>query len=184
MAKVFFCWCLKLYKRTNVHNRLDSVATQKAANRAWTSIHKFINKKSKRCHFLKKGENDSFEGKSNDASIVIEPAEQDVRVRYGQRYFKLKPIKKNDLYMEETISNLLHYFESPGNKHNEILAISYLNGEIAKDYYLKHFQSTYRVKYSRIVKKEIRGKERFFLQIVVEGHAVPKRKKMVARVMN
>jgi hypothetical protein len=83
--------------RAHYHNRLDSVATQKAANRAWTSIHKFINKKSKRCHFLKKGENDSFDGKSNNASIVIEPEEQDVKVRYGQRYFKLKPIRKNDL---------------------------------------------------------------------------------------
>ena len=57
------------------------------------------------------------------------------------------------------------------------LAVSYLNGEITKEYYVKNFQSTYRVKYNRIVKKIIRGRDRFFLQIILEGRPVPKRKK-------
>jgi hypothetical protein len=132
---------------------------------------------TKCCHFIKKGENESIEEKSNDASIVIEPDQHDVNVRYGKRYFKLKPIKKNDLYMEEAISNILEYFKNPRNKHNEMLVVAYLNGEISKGYYQQNFQSTHRVKYNRIVKKRIRGKERFFLQIIVEGRAVPKRKK-------
>ena len=92
--------------RAYYHNRLDSVATQKAADRAWISFDKYLNKKSKRIHFLCFGENMSIEGKSNAASVVVECVEKDLTVRYGSHYFNLKPIKKNDLYMKETTSNI------------------------------------------------------------------------------
>lgn len=168
--------------RSYYHNRLDSVATQKAADRAWISFDQYLNKKSKRIHFLRFGDNMSIEGKSNAAGVVVECVEKDLTVRYGSHYFNLKPIKKNDLYMKETTSNIRHFLEtSPETnkavQENSKLALSYLNGEITKDDYLKNFQSTYRVKYNRIVKKIIRGRDRFFLQMVLEGRPVPKRKK-------
>ena len=168
--------------RAYFHDRLDSVATQKAADRAWISFDKYLNKKSKRIHFLRFGENMSIEGKSNAASIVVECVEKNLTVRYGSYYFNLKPIKKNDLYMKETISHIQYFLETSPEKNNAVqenskLAVSFLNGEITKEYYLKNFQSTYRVKYNRIVKKIIRGRDRFFLQMVLEGRPVPKRKK-------
>ena len=168
--------------RAYFHDRLDSVATQKAADRAWISFDKYLNKKSKRIHFLRFGENMSIEGKSNAASIVVECVEKTLTVRYGSYYFNLKPIKKNDLYMKETISHIQCFLETSPEKNNAVqenskLAVSFLNGEITKEYYLKNFQSTYRVKYNRIVKKIIRGCDRFFLQVVLEGRPVPKRKK-------
>ncbi len=168
--------------RAYYHNRLDSVAAQKAADRAWISFDKYLNKKSKRIHFLRFGENMSIEGKSNVASVVVGCVEKDLTVRYGSYYFNLKPIKKNDLYMKETTSNIRYFLETSPEKNkavqeNSKLAVSYLNGEITKESYLKNFQSTYRVKYNRIVKKVIRGRDRFFLQMLLEGRPVPKRKK-------
>ena len=168
--------------RAYFHDRLDSVATQKAADRAWISFDKYLNKKSKRIHYLRFGENMSIEGKSNAASIVVECVEKNLTVRYGSYYFNLKPIKKNDLYMKETISHIQYFLETSPEKNNAVqenskLAVSFLNGEITKEYYLKNFQRTYRVKYNRIVKKIIRGRDRFFLQVVLEGRPVPKRKK-------
>ena len=168
--------------RAYYHNRLDSVAAQKAADRAWISFDQFLNKKAKKVHFLRFGENMSIEGKSNAASVVVECGEKDLTVKYGPHRFKLKPIKKNDLYMEETVSHIRYFFktlpvENKVVQENNQLAISYLNEEITKDDYLKNIQSTYRVKYNRLVKKVIRGRERFFLQMVLEGRPVPKRKK-------
>lgn len=167
--------------RAYYHERLDSVAAQKAADRSWISFDKFLNKRSKRMHFLHFGENMSIEGKSNAASVVVECGEKDLNVKYGSHFLKLKPTKKNDLYMKETVSHIRYFFETPSEENiavqeNSKLAVSYLNEEITKDDYLKNFQSTYRVKYNRMVKKVIRGRERFFLQMVLEGRPVPKRK--------
>ena len=69
--------------RAYYHNRLDSVATQKAADRAWISFDQFLNKKAKKVHFLRFGENMSIEGKSNAASVVVECGEKDLTVKYG-----------------------------------------------------------------------------------------------------
>ncbi|WP_066307516.1 hypothetical protein [Bacillus sp. FJAT-29814] len=168
--------------RSYFHNRLDSVAVQKAADRAWISFDKYLNKKSKHLHFLKNGENHSIEGKSNQASVVVKYENGELKLRYGDYYFQFIPIKKNDLYMEETISSIRSFFETPLDQNEAVqentkLQLSFINEEITKEYYQKHFQSTYRIKYNRIIKKVIRGRERFYLQMIVEGRPVPKRKK-------
>lgn len=166
--------------RAYFHNRLDSVATQKACNRAWVSVKEYLYRKSKQIHFLKYGENASIEGKSNVASLRVLPNEKGLlRFFYGDLGLELKQTKKKDMYMQETISHLLHYFKNPNeiDEYNQSLQQKFLNRKISELQYKQSWKSTYRIKYNRLVMKEIRGRKRFFVQMVVEGYPVPKRKK-------
>ena len=105
--------------RAYFHDLLYSVATQKAADRACISFDKYLNKKSKRIHFLRFGENMSIEGKSNAASIVVECVEKNLTVRYCSYYFNLKPIKKNHLYMKKRS----HIFDISSKHHLKIIKL-------------------------------------------------------------
>lgn len=168
--------------RKYFHNRIDSASAQKAANRAWMSFAPYMRKKSKRLHFLKYGENFSFEGKSNESGLIVKLENGEIKVQYCKQDFQLMPVKKNDLYMMEIMSLIRSFFEIPADEtsaiqENNKLQLFFKNGQINQEEYLNRFCSTYRVKYNRLIKKIIRGRERFFLQMIIEGRPIPKRTK-------
>ena len=77
-------------------------------------------------------------------------------------------IKENDLFVKETLSYVVHYM-----KHGSSIDKENVERHIAG----KPIVPTYRIRNNRIVLKEIRGKLRFFVQMVLEGVPVVKRKK-------
>ena len=70
--------------------------------------------------------------------------------------------------MKETLSHVVHYM-----KHGSSIDKENVERHIAG----KPFVPTYRIRNNRIGLKEIRGKFRFFVQMVLEGLPVVKRKK-------
>lgn len=141
--------------RAHFGNRINANIAQKTATRAWKAFEKKLFGSAEKVKFKRKGEMDSFEGKTNTTGWMY----QDRRIKYGKKAFKLK-IKPNDLYLREA----LHYID--GGQ-----AFDYRNakGELVRD--------QYRVKYVRISREFIRGKYVYFAQLVCAGYPPVKRKK-------
>ena len=116
---------VKLIQHYFVKN-IDSNTAQKLATRAWKSFERLMFHKAKKVNFIRFGEMDSFEGKSNGSGI---------RFRNNQLIWNGLNIKiqidKNDIYAQMALQD--------------------------------------RVKYCRIIRKEIRGKIKYYLQLVLEG---------------
>ena len=167
--------------RTYFHHRLDSVMAQKACLRAWTSAKAYLYRKSDTIHFTRYGENKSVEGKSNKASLRMSPNEQgtDILWTLGSFTGALRPIKSNDLYLQETMALIREGFQPnhPAKQANAELQLVFLNSEMTDAQYLAQWQPTYRIKYTRLVRKRIRGRDRFFMQLTIEGYPVPRRKR-------
>lgn len=141
--------------RSHFRNTLNADIAQKTATRAWATFYKKLTGKAKKVHFIKKNEMDSFEGKKNNTGWMF----RNRQIVCGKNEISLL-IKDNDGYMQEALSNIENEVEFEYRTNS---------GELKKSFY--------KVKYVRILKRVIRGKARYYAQLVVQGFHPPKRKK-------
>lgn len=147
----------------------DAVTVWSVCEMAWNTMEKIMFSDGKKPYFYKKGDLITFQGKQAERSIILKRNKQmnGFYVSHNGMKFPLI-IKKNDLFISETLSHIQNYMDNSQEIDN-INVERHLAG--------KQILPTYRIRNNRIVRKEIRGKIRYFLQIVVEGNTVPKRKK-------
>ena len=141
--------------------------------RVWHSMETIIFGNGEKPKFIGKDYFYSIQGKQNERCIMFKK-EKDSPSKKGRflvsyckqnMYIKLK---QNDLFAQETLSHIAYYMENS----------AIIDAQNIENYQTgKPLIPTYRVKYSRIIRKKIRGKFRFFVQVALEGPPVPKRKK-------
>jgi len=149
-------------------NKALSVFSQTIKTRVWQSIEMLLFKDGKGVNFRSKDQYRSFESKQADRTIILKKNDKDQFFVSFNGMEMLLRFKENDLFIQETFSNIVHYLENSDSINKENMKLLKVG---------KPLKSTYRIKYNRIVRKEIRGKYRFYLQVVLEGAPVTKRKK-------
>ncbi len=139
--------------RKHFGSRLNINIAQKIATRAWNAFHKKVKGEAKRVNFIKRGEILSFEGKTNTTGWMY----RNKHIVFDGRKIGLK-INEKDMYIQESLSVIENEVEFQyKNKEGQIQT------------------APYKVKYVRIVKRVIRGKNRYFAQMTVQGFPPPKR---------
>ena len=147
-----------LYK--NVFTNLNSVLALKVANRCWLQFEKLMFKsKTKKIKFKKYGFLPSLEGKQAERCIVLKQKQDKLYINALGESFELK-IKNNDIYTKNLLELIKVYINDSENIEN-INIDRVINGQKPLD--------TYRIIFNRIVIKRIRGKFRFYVQILYEG---------------
>ena len=147
-----------LYK--NIFTNLNSILALKVANRCWLQFEKLMFKsKTKKIKFKKYGFLPSLEGKQAERCIVLKQNANGLYVNALGKSFKLK-IKNNDIYTKNLLELIKVYMNDSENIEN-ININRIMNGQKPLD--------TYRIIFNRIVIKRIRGKFRFYVQILYEG---------------
>ena len=153
--------------RDTKYHKADSVLVWSICEHAYNSINKLLYSSAKKVPFYKKGEYVSFQGKQANRCIILKQNKD------GSHYISCMGrklpliIKANDLFIHETLANVLHYMNNSES----------IDQEAVKQFLVGKYINTYRICNNRLVIKEIRGKKRFFLQMTIEGLPVPKRKK-------
>ena len=147
-----------LYK--NVFTNLNSVLALKVANRCWLQFEKLMFKsKTKKIKFKKYGFLPSLEGKQAEKCIILKQKQDKLYINALGESFDLK-IKNNDIYTKNLLELIKVYMNDSENIEN-ININRVKNGQKPLD--------TYRIIFNRIVIKRIRGKFRFYVQILYEG---------------
>lgn len=159
------------------YQKPDAVTTWSISDNIWSGMEKVLYSNGKTLSFYKKGKFPTLQGKQAERCIILKYNDEFKKpqknkplgwyVSFKKESFPLK-IKENDLFVEETLSHILKYMED-GKAIDERNVQAFLKEQPLTD--------TYRICNNRIVHKQIRGKNRFYLQITLEGKAVPKRKK-------
>ncbi len=139
--------------RKHFGSRLNVNIAQKIATRAWNAFHKKLKGEAKRVNFIKRGEILSFEGKTNTTGWMY----RNKHIVFDGKKVGLQ-INEKDLYIQESLSAIENGVEFQ-YKDKE--------GQVRT--------APYKVKYVRIVKRVIRGKNRYFAQMTVQGFPPPKR---------
>ena len=139
--------------RKHFRSRLNANIAQKIATRAWNTFHKKLKGEAKRVNFIKRGEILSFEGKTNTTGWIY----RNRHIVFDGKKIGLQ-INEKDVYIQESLSAI----------ENEV-EFRY------KDKKGQFMTAPYKVKYVRIVKRVIRGKNRYFAQMTVQGFPPPKR---------
>ncbi|QKY71396.1 hypothetical protein [Lentibacillus sp. CBA3610] len=101
--------------RQHFHNKVNAAVAQKTASRAWLAFSKKLFGKAKHVRFVRKGEMESFEGKTNTTGWRF----IDGFLVYKDLTTPLK-IKKNDAYT----SGILHHLDN----QNTIYIYNHLDG--------------------------------------------------------
>ena len=160
----------------NKYKKPDAVTTWSISDNLWSGMKKILYSDGKKLSFYKKGKLPTLQGKQAERCIILKYNDElkpqknkpsGWYVSFQKENMPLK-MKENDLFVEETLSHILRYMED-GQAVDERNVEAFLKGQPLTD--------TYRICNNRIVHKQIRGKDRFYLQITLEGKAVPKRKK-------
>ena len=147
-----------LYK--NVFTNLNSVLALKVVDRCWLQFEKLMFKsKTKKIKFKKYGFLPSLEGKQAERCIVLKQNVNGLYINTLGESFELK-IKNNDIYTKNLLELIKVYINDSENIEN-INIDRVINGQKPLD--------TYRIIFNRIVIKRIRGKFRFYVQILYEG---------------
>lgn len=147
-----------LYK--NIFTNLNSVLALKVVDRCWLQFEKLIFKsKTKKIKFKKYGFLPSLEGKQAERCIVLKQNVNGLYINTLGESFELK-IKNNDIYTKNLLELIKVYINDSENIEN-INIDRVINGQKPLD--------TYRIIFNRIVIKRIRGKFRFYVQILYEG---------------
>ena len=147
-----------LYK--NVFTNLNSVLALKVANRCWLQFEKLMFKsKTKKIKFKKYGFLPSLEGKQAEKCIILKQKQDKLYINALGESFELK-IKNNDIYTKNLLELIKVYMNDSENIEN-VNIDRVKNGQKPLD--------TYRIIFNRIVIKRIRGKFRFYVQILYEG---------------
>ena len=95
------------YQRLHAFNSsLGSAIVQKQATSLSGAIKKAVFRGTE-VHYRKRGYTKSFEDKSAKSGIVYKKATHTVKV--GKKEFKLKPIRKTDVYLKEALTNKVKY---------------------------------------------------------------------------
>lgn len=139
--------------RKHFGSRLNSNIAQKIATRAWNTFHKKLKGEAKRVNFIRRGEILSFEGKNNTTGWIYRKK----HIVFDGEKIGLQ-INEKDLYIQESLSAIENGVE---------FRYKDKNGQF--------MTAPCKVKYVRIVKRVIRGKNRYFAQITVQGFPLPKR---------
>ncbi|MBB6445232.1 hypothetical protein [Bacillus benzoevorans] len=155
--------------RTRKYKLPDAVTVWNVCEIAWRSMERLIFGEAMKPRFHKRGEFVPIQGKQAERCVILKhnSDEGTIYITHNGMSFPLD-IKEKDLFIEETLSHIAHYMRNTFSIDKENVE-RYLAG--------KSIVPTYRIRNNRIVLKEIRGKLRFFVQIVLEGLPVVKRKK-------
>ncbi|WP_316568763.1 hypothetical protein [Neobacillus sp. YIM B06451] len=147
----------------------DAVTVWSVCEMAWSTMEKILFSNGEKPYFYNKGDFITFQGKQADRCIILKHNKKTNHfyVSYNGMNFPLK-IKENDLFISETLSHIRNYMVN-GAEIDQLNVDLHLTGQA--------ILPTYRIRNNRIVRKEIRGKIRYFIQIILEGNPVPKRKK-------
>ncbi|WP_129729771.1 hypothetical protein [Ectobacillus funiculus] len=147
----------------------DAVTVWSACEMSWNSMETILFKGAENPYFYKRNDLITFQGKQAERCIILKHNEKknNFYIHFHDMQFPLM-IKKDDVFIQETLSSIAYYM-----KHGE---------EIDKQNVERHplglpLLSTSRIRNNRIVRKNIREKVRYFVQIVLEGIPVAKRKK-------
>ena len=147
-----------LYK--NIFTNLNSILALKVVDRCWLQFEKLMFKsKTKKIKFKKYGFLPSLEGKQAERCIVLKQNVNGLYINTLGESFELK-IKNNDIYTKNLLELIKVYMNDSENIEN-INIDRVTNGQKPLD--------TYRIIFNRIVIKRIRGKFRFYVQILYEG---------------
>ena len=141
--------------RKHFGNRVNSAVAQKTATRAWNAFEKKMYGKAKTVHFVRKGEMNSFEGKSNATGWRYKNRQIEVN---GQSFGLI--IQPKDIYLLE--------------------ALHLIDNEQTFDYKNSSGESkivSYRVKYVQIVRKYIRNQNTYYAHLVCAGYPPTKKDK-------
>ncbi|PGK52154.1 hypothetical protein CN918_30650 [Priestia megaterium] len=141
--------------RFHFRNAVNVNIAQKTATRAWKTFEKKHFGKAKKVRFVPKGDFLSFEGKTNGTGWRY----HDRQVVVGKQKIPLL-LSDKDVYLQEA----LHLIESQQE-------FNYTTKKGEKK------TAPYTVKYVRIVKKDIRGKNRYYVQLVCAGYPPAKKDK-------
>ena len=155
--------------RASKYSLPDSVTVWSVCEMAWKSMESVLYRGAEKPRFYKKDEWVTLQGKQAERCIILKrnKADGSFFVSHDGMTFPLK-VKRNDLFLEETLSCISFYLDN--SKANDNANVERYLGDLP-------IESTFRIRNNRIVRKEIRGKIRYFLQTVLEGHPVPKRKR-------
>ena len=147
-----------LYK--NIFTNLNSILALKVVDRCWLQFEKLMFKsKTKKIKFKKYGFLPSLEGKQAEKCIILKQKQDKLYINALGESFDLK-IKNNDIYIKNLLELIKVYMNDSENIEN-INIDKVMNGQKPLD--------TYRIIFNRIVIKRIRGKFRFYVQILYEG---------------
>ena len=144
----------------NIFTNLNSILALKVVDRCWLQFEKLMFKsKTKKIKFKKYGFFPSLEGKQAERCIILKQKQDKMYINALGESFELK-IKNNDIYTKNLLELIKVYMNDSENIEN-ININRVMNGQKPLD--------TYRIIFNRIVIKRIRGKFRFYVQILYEG---------------
>ena len=150
--------------KRNFEKNIDINTAQTIASRVWKSISSNLFKDGKKCHFKKYGTLTSVEGKSNKSGILLRK-KKFTKIKLSKKD-KQNP-KKKQKKIKETVEK--HCLVWNGLK----IPLKYRKDDL----FIQECLELYTPQYCRIVKKVVKGKDKFYLQLIIEGVAPPKRKK-------
>ena len=144
----------------NIFTNLNSILALKVVDRCWLQFEKLMFKsKTKKIKFKKYGFLPSLEGKQAEKCIILKQKQDKLYINALGESFDLK-IKNNDIYTKNLLELIKVYMNDSENIEN-ININRVMNDQKPLD--------TYRIIFNRIVIKRIRGKFRFYVQILYEG---------------
>ena len=150
--------------KRNFEKNIDINTAQTIASRVWKSISSNLFKDGKKCHFKKYGTLTSVEGKSNKSGILLRK----------KKFTKIKLSKKDKQNPKKKQKKIKETVEKYCLMWNGLqIPVKYRKDDL----FIQECLELYTPQYCRIVKKVVKGKDKFYLQLIIEGVAPPKRKK-------
>ncbi|MDF0726108.1 hypothetical protein PY093_05190, partial [Cytobacillus sp. S13-E01] len=157
------------YLRDTKYHLPDAVTVWSVCEMVWSSIERIMYGEAGKPRFYKKRDFVTLQGKQAERCIILKHDSKKETFHISHNGMKLPLIiKKRDLFIQETLSHVVNYMNVGSQIDKE---------NVERHEMGKAINSTYRIRNNRIVIKEIHGKLRFYVQIVLEGTPVVKRKK-------
>lgn len=150
--------------KRNFERNIDINTAQAIASTVWKSISSNLFRDGKKCHFKKHGTLTSVEGKDNRSGILLRK-KKTTTTRLSKKD-KTNPKKKQKIIKETIEKDCLVW-------NGLQIPVKYRKNDL----FIQECLECYKPQYCRIVKKVIKGKDKFYLQLIIEGIAPPKRKK-------
>ena len=150
--------------KRNFERNIDINTAQAIASTVWKSISSNLFRDGKKCHFKKHGTLTSVEGKTNKSGIILRK-KKITKTRLSKKD-KQNPNKKQKLIKETIEKDCLIW-------NGLQIPVKYRKDDL----FIQECIECYKPQYCRIVKKIVKGKDKFYLQLIIDGVAPPKRKK-------
>ena len=149
--------------KRNFERNIDINTAQAIASTVWKSISTNLFGNSKKCHFKKHGTLTSVEGKTNKSGIILRK-KKITKTRLSKKD-KQNPKKKQKLIKETVEKDCLVW-------NGLQIPVKYRKDDL----FIQECIELYKPQYCRIVKKIVKGEDKFYLQLIIEGVAPSKRK--------